>query len=504
MANKDSLEDQTANSEKAAATPRPVAEFDRLRSMFEQAPGFICLMSGPDLVVDYVNEAHRRLFGDYKAEGRRYLEAFADVSKAGNPQLVHTAYTTGERYVGRAEPVRVPRPGGVYEQRFIDVVVEPLKNEAGEVTAVFVEGFDVTPQVRAQQVAEENARRLSAAVAVARLGTFEWDGGADAVTFDERAREIYGFTPDQPLSMADVLGRLVPEEMPRVRAEADASQAGGRNRRAFEFRIRLPDGSIRHIAGVTDGVIKADGKTHRTIGVFDDVTERRRAEQRQQLLINELNHRVKNTLATVQSIASQTLRAAGDLANARASFEARLAALSAAHDLLTAQSWHGARLGDVAVSALAPFESVQRPQISRSGPSVWLAAPRALALSLALHELATNAAKYGALSVPDGEVSVQWGVCEDELVLTWSEHGGPPVAAPQRSGFGTRLLQRGLAKELHGQVALDFAPEGVRCEIRFRIEDLDGAASSEPARAGSSAMSGWLGAAEQQAAAHGG
>ena len=208
------------------------------------------------------------------------------------------------------------------------------------------------------------------------------------------------------------------------------------------------------------------------MGVFDDVTERRAAEKRQRMLINELNHRVKNTLATVQSIAAQTLRSTPNLLTARESFEARLVALAAAHDLLTAQSWHGARLGDVVATALAPFETLERPQIGRSGPPVWLSAPRALALSLALHELATNAAKHGALSTPKGKVTIRWSVSGPSLTLTWREEGGPRVETPVRAGFGARLLQRSLAQELNGQVEMVFAPEGVRCEIRCRLEDV--------------------------------
>jgi two-component sensor histidine kinase len=184
----------------------------------------------------------------------------------------------------------------------------------------------------------------------------------------------------------------------------------------------------------------------------------------------------------VQSIAAQTLRSAPDLARAREAFEARLLALAAAHDLLTAESWHGARLSDVVASTMAPFETVRRPQISRSGPAVWLTAQRALALSIALHELATNAVKYGALSVPEGRVTIRWTVSKDRLLtLTWVEKDGPPVQSPERSGFGMRLLQRSLARELDGEVVFTFAPQGVRCEIRCKIADAGPPDAPEPA-----------------------
>jgi len=247
-----------------------------------------------------------------------------------------------------------------------------------------------------------------------------------------------------------------------------------------EFRVHRPDGSIRTVVSLSDAVKDPQGRTQRIVGVFDDVTERRRAEKRQRLLINELNHRVKNTLTTVQSIAAQTLRSAPDLPRAGEAFESRLLTLAAAHDLLTAESWHGARLSDVVASTMAPFETVRRPQISRSGPAVWLSAQRALALSMALHELATNAVKYGSLSAPEGRVTIRWTVSDDHLLtLSWVEKDGPPVQPPERSGFGSRLLQRSLARELSGDVAFTFAPAGVRCEIRCKIADTRPSAAPE-------------------------
>jgi PAS domain S-box-containing protein len=455
-------------------------EIARLRKVFEQAPGFICVMTGPDLVVEYVNEAHRRLFGDRHPEGRPYVEAFSDIATEGDPETMYRVYASGQRYVTRAQPVRVPRPGGSAEERFLDLVIEPVKDRGGRVEGLYVEGFDVTAQVRAQQIAAESERRLSAAVAIAQLGAFEWNLETGAATLDDRARQILGFGPDEELRVADVVKRIAPEDLRRIESEARAAEARGQTRREFEYRIRLPDGAVRTIAAVSDSFRPADGQAGRIIGVFDDVTEQRRAEKRQRLLINELNHRVKNTLATVQSIAAQTLRSAPDLARARETFEARLIALAGAHDLLTAESWHGARLADVVASAMAPFETAQRPRIRRSGPPAWLTARRALALSMALHELATNAAKYGALSGPEGEVEIYWTRADDDrLTLCWIERGGPPVSPPQRSGFGSRLLQRSLAHELDGEVAFSFAPEGVRCTIDFRLEPLP--ASAEPA-----------------------
>jgi PAS domain S-box-containing protein len=204
-----------------------------------------------------------------------------------------------------------------------------------------------------------------------------------------------------------------------------------------------------------------------------EIADRREAEKHRELLINELNHRVKNTLATVQSIAAQTLRT-GDLdADVRRRLDSRLMALSDAHNLLTEHNWEGATLGQVVEMALRPHRSEREDRFATSGPEVHLQPKTALAVAMALHELATNAIKYGALSVPGGAVSLHWQVAEvpegPRLRMVWTERGGPAVAPPTRKGFGTRLIERGLAAELGGSVDLAYAPEGVVCRIDTRL-----------------------------------
>jgi two-component sensor histidine kinase len=209
------------------------------------------------------------------------------------------------------------------------------------------------------------------------------------------------------------------------------------------------------------------GKRRFFTGVMRDITDRRRAEELQRLMINELNHRVKNTLATVQSVAGQTLRNAEDLVGARDSLTRRLLALARGHDILTRESWDGAELADIVASVVAAHGDAERFQLD--GPPVRLAPKAALALSMALHELMTNAAKYGALSNADGQVRLTWRRTReapgDRLQLRWEETVGPPVTTPTRQGFGTRLITGGLARELGGEVRLDYPAGGVVCEI---------------------------------------
>lgn len=214
--------------------------------------------------------------------------------------------------------------------------------------------------------------------------------------------------------------------------------------------LPMPDGTVAHLA------------------VTRDVTQRRQAEERRQLLINELNHRVKNTLATVQSIAAQSFRAQAE-EEARRWFEGRLGALSNAHDVLTRESWEGAGLREIVEKAVAPFRNRGGNRLATGGPDLRLTPKMALSLSLALHELCINAARHGALSDADGSVALDWRVVRADEVsrlrLTWTERGGPPVEPPRRRGFGFRLLERGLVHELGADVRLDYAPAGLACEI---------------------------------------
>ena len=192
------------------------------------------------------------------------------------------------------------------------------------------------------------------------------------------------------------------------------------------------------------------------------------AERQQNLLRDELNHRGKKTLASVQAIAAQTLRTTPDPGAFKEAFEARLLALSATHDLLTETGWRSASLGDVLKVELRPYGA---ERCRCSGPHVDLDPGRALTLGLLFHELATNASKYGALSAPLGEVVVDWSVAEGSdgprLELVWCEHGGPAVTQPVRRGFGSRLIERSLGSD--GSAGLEFAPDGLVCRISLRL-----------------------------------
>jgi PAS domain S-box-containing protein len=215
----------------------------------------------------------------------------------------------------------------------------------------------------------------------------------------------------------------------------------------------------------------SDGNILLWYATTEDIHEAKSAEERQRLLINELNHRVKNSLATVQAIAFQTLRGDIGLAEGRARFEGRLMALSRAHNLLTEQNWGGAALERVVRDATEPLDGDQG-RFDLDGAPLWLTPRASLALALAVHELATNAAKYGALSAEEGRVSIAWRKEGEQLIIAWKEQGGPPVKRPARRGFGSRLIEQGLGPDLGGTAELAFEPDGLKCTIAASLDAL--------------------------------
>ncbi|MCJ2035212.1 sensor histidine kinase [Methylobacterium sp. J-068] len=263
-----------------------------------------------------------------------------------------------------------------------------------------------------------------------------------------------------------------------VETFATLFQTAFESRMPFQADVRVidRDGIVRWLR--CEGVPRTDdtGNFLGYTGCNVDITDAKRAAEHQQLLIHELNHRVKNTLATVQSIAGQSLRRLDgpEASAARGAFEARLLALARVHNVLTRESWDGAELGNVVADAIAPLDTVdgQHSRFRVSGPALRLSPRLALSIAMALHELGTNAVKYGALSREGGTVTITWTVDrkpETRLMLRWSEDGGPPVTPPTRTGFGSRLIERSLARELDGEVQLLFAVAGVVCTIEAPV-----------------------------------
>ncbi|MGH7090890.1 MAG: sensor histidine kinase, partial [Stellaceae bacterium] len=245
----------------------------------------------------------------------------------------------------------------------------------------------------------------------------------------------------------------------------------------FETVYRRDDGRAVEISLTASPIRDATGTLVGISRIARDISERKRHEAQRELLVNELNHRVKNTLATVQSFAVQTLRNAESLVEARYAFVARLQALAKAHDVLTREHWEGASLNSIVAETVAPYADERRSRFKLAGPPAWAQPAAALALSMALHELATNAVKYGALSSGTGSIELTWRFTAGDpqrFQLRWSESGGPPVDTPRRRGFGSRLIEQGLAQELSAEVRLDFARSGVVCSIDAPLAEVVG------------------------------
>lgn len=219
--------------------------------------------------------------------------------------------------------------------------------------------------------------------------------------------------------------------------------------------------------------ILEDGCVTRVLATSRDVTGERLAEAHRQLLVNELNHRVKNTLATVQSIAKQSLRNAGVDHSVRDALEGRLMAIAATHNVLTDQNWSAASLRQIVDGSVMPY-SANPHQLTITGEDLKVSPKPAVVMALAFHELAINALKYGALSAPSGHVDIRWSVEPgDQLYIEWAERGGPTVRPPERRGFGSRIVELALPNELGGAVAVDYRAEGLRCSIRSPLAALD-------------------------------
>jgi len=322
----------------------------------------------------------------------------------------------------------------------------------------------------------DQKQTLLSALEAGRMGYWEMDIPRRRLTLSDQGRRLLGFATEAPFDQSRVSQLLTPESAAqRSRLLEDAIAQG----RDYHADYEMRDGRWLEVRGrmVLDGA----GRPHRLVGVIQDATEHRlafkaltRSEERQRILINELNHRVKNTLATILSIAKLTSRRADDVKAFVDGFEARLMAMSATHNLLTAQSWERADVRDILESELIPYAS---EQVRLSGPGVPLGSEQVLALGLVIHELATNAIKYGALGVQAGSLEVVWRLEENALTLEWRERDGPQVVAPSRTGFGSRLIATS-AKALGGSADLRYPPEGFEATLSLSVRPPDASAGS--------------------------
>jgi PAS domain S-box-containing protein len=307
----------------------------------------------------------------------------------------------------------------------------------------------------------ESEQRRSMAIAAGKMGSWDWDWVNGDWMWDEGQYQIFGVDPQSfEVTAANVQAMLHPDDALALR-QAMAQFARGVRSYEAEFRITRPDDEMRWCVGTAAATLDKGGRVVRVSGVTVDITERKRAEERQNLLSREVDHRAKNALALAQSIVRLTR--AKDVKAYIQAVEGRINALARVHTILSLSSWQGAEVKRLVDEELAPY--FESGQIKFRGPEVQLQPATAQTLALALHELVTNSAKYGALSTLSGRLSIGWEIQEDFLMLIWEESGGPVVYKPTSRGFGTRSVIASIESQLGGQALFDWRSEGLICRL---------------------------------------
>jgi PAS domain S-box-containing protein len=314
--------------------------------------------------------------------------------------------------------------------------------------------------------------RLQEALTAGDVAAFDWEVHSDQSQRSENAAHILGFDPKENFGGAQFLARVHPDERSRL---LDLLRNLRPDNPVFDatFRFIRPDGREVWLEQTAKGEFDSAGRLTHLRGLTLDITERKHAEARQDLLVAELDHRVKNVLARVAVVAMQTREGSSTMDEYMKALEGRIHSMAAAHSLLSQSRWQGVGLNDLVRDQLAPYAMAANAKVS--GPNIMLSAAATQAVAMVLHELVTNAAKYGALSTPNGSVSVNWDKSSNEpgstkVTIVWRERRGPRVKAPARSSFGSSLIRDLIPHELGGAVDLAFEPEGVSCRIEIPLE----------------------------------
>jgi len=330
----------------------------------------------------------------------------------------------------------------------------------------------------------ESEQRRSMAIAAGRMGSWDWDWDNGDWMWDAGQYRIFGVDPDSfEVTSESIQALLHPGDVHRLRKAIVHFENGTRSYEG-EFRIVRPDGEVRWCVGTAAASVDKRGRVVRLSGVTVDITERKRAEERQNLLAREVDHRAKNALALAQSIVRLTR--GNNVKDYIQAVEGRINALARVHTILSLSSWQGAEIARLVDEELAPYCSSD--QIELQGRELQLQPATAQTLALVLHELITNSVKYGALSALTGRLKVKWDVEAGSLQLLWEESGGPPVNKPESRGFGTRSVIASIESQLGGRADFDWYPAGLVCRISVPL--VQGAQIHPPARHRSLATNG--------------
>jgi PAS domain S-box-containing protein len=465
-----SLERARAEAARRAAEDELRESEERFRLMSEHAPVMIWL-SGvrgeclhlnqmlrifwdvADDAIDRFNWQDMMHPDDAPEIGRRMGEALAS----------HRSVTIKGRYLDSRRRWRI-----------MQTDARPRFSAKGEFLGMIGVNVDITEREEAERQLRESEERFRLAVEAAPSGMVMSDADGRIVMVNAHAETLFGYDRDE--LVGERIELLVPERFKPGHPSYRETYAGDPQARPMgagrDLFARRKDGTEVPVEIGLSPIETSDGIM--TLAAVVDISGRKRAEAQRELLLAELNHRVKNTLAVVQGIAHQTFKNTDP--DARRGFEGRLVALAVAHNLLTDANWENASLEQLAADTLHT-SGPSGERVSLSGPRILLPPREALAIAMALHELCTNAVKYGALSNDTGRITLDWSLSDDaeaRLELVWREHGGPPVSPPTRRGFGSLLLDRTLAHDLNGKVAMEFKPQGLVCSISAPLPKVKG------------------------------
>jgi PAS domain S-box-containing protein len=378
--------------------------------------------------------------------------------------VTRRAFTNGER-----EFVLIFRIFRNGQARWIESRVLISYSRAGKPVRRIGAEIDVTERKQAEQALAERDIHLTLAAKAGLVGTYAYDTDTEIMQISAGYAAIHGF-PESTTEIArsECLAGVHLDDIGRV--EQFRSEAFRAHRREYnvEYRIIRPSGELRWVETRCFLSFSGGGEPHRVVGVSIDITERKRVEEQQRTLLAELDHRVKNALSTVSAVVSHTRQGSGSVADFVAALEGRIRSMATTHELLSFGRWQGISLTQLIRRELAPYATPNNTEII--GPEIVLRPEAGQAMAMVLHELATNAAKYGALSTKNGRVAIQWdrqldGRPRSQLVFEWQEIGGPPVVAPGRPSYGTSTIRELIPYEFGGTVDLVLAPEGVRCRL---------------------------------------
>ena len=390
------------------------------------------------------------------------------ISRGWTPSLAARSLMAKREFVLE---FRIFRHGQV---RWIESRVLISYNEAGKPVRRIGAKIDVTERKQAEQALAERNIQLTLAAKAGLVGTYAYDADTEIMQISDGYAAIHGFPEGTTeIARSECLAGVHPDDIGRV--EQFRSEAFRERRREYnvEYRIIRPGGELRWVETRCFISFSGEGHPHRVVGVSIDITERKRVEEQQRTLLAELDHRVKNALATVSAVVSHTWQGSRSVADFVAALDGRIRSMATTHELLSSRRWQGVSLTELVRRELAPYATRNNTEIN--GPDILLKPEAGQAMAMVLHELATNAAKYGALSTKNGRVSIRWdrhlnGHPRSHLVFEWQEIGGPPVVALGKSSYGTSTIRDLIPYEFGGTVDLVLAPEGVRCRLELPAE----------------------------------